>query len=185
MKKAISLLLSVITIFALAVPAFAASETGEIDYNAIVIGTASTTDENGNEVIKEITLADCEYFDAEGNQADISDAIRIESVVTRSSVTHSPNVVLQSGYMMRYGDYYCTTSNDVTLSCTLGSSAKVAFGYSYTSNPTSGATTYTATSDSKTHSKTFSVPSNNTYYKFYVTNISPGDVTLKTFTISY
>lgn len=181
MKKVLSTILALTFIFALTSSALAANEETNI-YEQIEICTVITTDDEGNVITQTKTLADCDYFDANGNQVDVSEAITL--IYPRSSVTHKPNVSLNSGYMVRYGDYYCTTGNPVSLSCTLGSAAKVAFGYSYTSNPSTGAEMYAATTDSKDHSTSFSVPS-NTYYMFYCTNISPGAVTLKTFTISY
>lgn len=184
MKKIISLIVSLALCFAsFSCFASAADVASGYEYDNIVVGTVTTTDEDGNEVSRDLTLADCAFFDADGNQVDVADAIIFEGTA-RSSVTHSPYVSLKSGYMMRYGDYYCVPANAVTLSCTLGSSAKVAFGYSYTSEPTSGAETYTATADSTAHAAAFFVPSSR-YYMFYCTNISPAAVTLKTFTISY
>ena len=184
MKKKI---FAMLTVCALAVcgcvSAFAAEPATDADYKGISIGTAVTTDENGKEVSSELTLENFEYFDKDGNPVDVSEAIEV-SPVLYDSVTHTPNVELKSGYMMRYGDYYCVTSNAVTLSCKLNKSAKVAFGYSYTSDPNHGGEVYAASSDSKTHSKVFSVPSNR-QYKFYCTNISPSNITLKEFKISY
>ena len=145
---------------------------------------ASTTDATpGNKISRDLTLADCAFFGADSNPVDVADAIILGSTI-RFSVTHYPSVSLKSGYMVRYGDYYCSKSNPVTPAYTLGSSSKVALGYSYTSNPTSGAETYTATAGSTAHAAAFYVPS-STYYMFYCTNISPAAVTLKTFTISY
>lgn len=184
MKKIISLIVSLaLCIASFSCIASAADATPSNEYDSIVVGTITTTDEDGNEVSRDLTLADCAFFDVDGHPVDVADAIIIGNA-TRSSVTHYPSVSLKSGYMMRYGDYYCVTANPVTLACTLGSAAKVAFGYSYTSNPTSGAETYTATADSTAHAAAFYVPS-STYYMFYCTNISPAAVTLKTFTISY
>lgn len=186
MKKMFASIASVLMCAAMfATAAFADSAPATVDYSDIAIGCVQTTDENGNKQEEYFTLADAEYFNAAGQPVSPDEALIVEELpCTRTSDTHNANVDLKSGYMMRYGDYYCVQSNSVTLSCTLGAKAKVAFGYSYTSNPSQGAETYTANSDKTNHSATFSVPSTQ-YYKFYVTNISAGTVRLKTFTISY
>lgn len=186
MKKTIIGVVSTLMCAALfATAAFADSNPAKVDYGSIAIGCVQTTDENGNNQEEYFTLADAEYFDAEGNEVTPDEALIVEEQpATRTSDTHNANVDLKSGYMMRYGDYYCVQSNPVTLSCSLGSKAKVAFGYCYASNTSQGAETYTGNTDKTSHSGTFNVPSTS-YYKFYVTNISAGTVRLKTFTIAY
>ena len=169
---------------ALMCPAFAVNEGVDDIYSSIYIAEVVTKDENGNEVSFPISLRDCEYFDTNGNTVDVSEAITLTPANRASDVLYL-YVTLNSGYMIRNGDYWCTLANQVTLSCKLGSSAKVAFGYSYTANPDMGAEVYTATTDKKTHSHSFYVPYGNTYYMFYCTNISPIPVVLETFTISY
>lgn len=182
-KKILAMLMVCVLAVCGCVSAFAAESVIDADYKEISIGTAVTTDENGEEISSDLTLANFEYFDMDGNPVDISEAIEV-SPALYDAVTHKPNVELKSGYMMRYGDYYCVASNAVTLSCKLNKSAKVAFGYSYTSDPNHGGEVYAASSDSKSHSKVFNVPSTR-QYKFYCTNISPSNITLKEFKISY
>lgn len=163
--------------------AFAMSEESEDVYSDIYIATVTTSDEMGNKISIPVSLRDCEYFDANGNAVDVSEAIDL-ILTSRLTDVHNPHVSLNSGYMMRYGDYYCTTPNQVTLSCLLLSSAKVAMGYSFTANPNSGEEKYTATTDKTMHSVSFYVPVNSSY-KFYCTNISPVSIILEFFTINY
>jgi hypothetical protein len=180
----------VATIIALAIlmttlmcPVFAVNDEEDDIYSSIYIVEVITKDENGNEVSIPVSLRDCKYFDAYGNAVDVSEAITL-TPATRTSDVQRPNVTLNSGYMFYHGDYWCTPSNDVTLSCTLGTSAKVAFGWFYTSNTAVGAEVYTATTDKKNHTSDPFTLQNN-WYVFYCTNISPVAIVLKTFTISY
>ncbi len=184
MKRMVATIIAfAILMSALMCPAIAVNEEKDDIYSSIYIVEVITKDENGNKVSIPISLRDCEYFDANGNAVDVSEAITL-TPATRASDNLSPNVTLNSGYMFYHGDYWCTSSNDVTLSCTLGTSAKVAFGWFYTSNHAVGAEVYAATTDKKKHtSDPFTLQ--NDWYVFYCTNISPVAIVLKTFTISY